>query len=257
MKKTDDINALLGKSLKLFEKFHNSTKIKELPKKEKDSKYWPKEWETVYYKGYERLDEIILPEPGSLGNASLKNVLVKRKSELEFSDVSLSIDKLSTLLHYSAGINKHDKLDVRRFYPSAGSRYPLEVYVLSTNVSEVVSGAYHYYLKEHSLEELVLFKRNSNFKKLFNQEWIHKAAITIVITALPRRSTMKYEDRGYRYILAEAGHVAQNFYLTSTALNLACCAVGGYVDDNIHELLDIDGVSESVVYVLAVGEKKT
>lgn len=256
MKKTDDINALLGKSLKLFEKFHNSTKIKKLPKKV-DSSEWPKEWKTVYYKGYERFDEFILPKPVLPKRISFKDVLVNRKSERGFSSQPLSLEKLSTLLYYGAGMKKQHEIDEKRFYPSAGSRYPLEVYILSTNVSEVVSGVYHYYLKEHSLEELVLFKRNSNFKELFSQEWVHKAAITIVITAVPRRSTMKYEDRGYRHILAEAGHLAQNLYLISSALNLACCAIGGYVDNNIHELLDIDGVNESVVYVLAVGEKKT
>ena len=64
---------------------------------------------------------------------------------------------------------------------------------------------------------------------------------------------MKYGDRGYRHVLAEAGHLAQNLYLISSALGLSCCAMGGYYDEEINNLLDIDGVGESIVYILAIG----
>jgi nitroreductase len=56
--------------------------------------------------------------------------------------------------------------------------------------------------------------------------------------------------------LVESGHIAQNFYLLSVATNLSCCAIGGYFDDALNKLLDIDGVNETVLYALAIGEKK-
>ncbi len=64
---------------------------------------------------------------------------------------------------------------------------------------------------------------------------------------------IKYKERGYRYILFEAGHLGQNIYLVSKALGLKCCAIGGFDDDKFHELLDIDGDNEAVLYAFAMG----
>ena len=70
-----------------------------------------------------------------------------------------------------------------------------------------------------------------------------------------KRTILSYGDRGYRHILVEAGHLGQNIYLNSVALGLSCCAIGGYIDDKLNSLIDVDGLNESVVYVLAVGKR--
>jgi len=54
----------------------------------------------------------------------------------------------------------------------------------------------------------------------------------------------------------EAGHLAQNIYLVTTALGLGCVAIGGFMDDEINEILEVDGVNEAVVYVIAIGRPK-
>ena len=78
--------------------------------------------------------------------------------------------------------------------------------------------------------------------------------MAIIMTAVFDRSQMKYGERGYRYMLIEAGHVGQNFCLTAEALGLKCSALGGTHDEPIERLLDIDGVTESVMYALAIGK---
>ncbi len=252
MNKKFDLNKLLNKPTALFEKYHQKSKIISLSKDNLDPKKWPKEWKTVNYKGYGRLDEIKLPPPQIKINMPLTTVLAQRSSGRKFSVKPIKLSYLSTLLYHSAGINKTDREKViRRFYPSAGGRYPLEAYFLSLNC-EIKNGLYHYYLKNHSLETLVLFKK-LELNKYFSQPWIVKASGLIIITAVFKRNTIKYADRGYRHILIEAGHLGQNIYLVSNALCLSCCAIGGYVDDNLNQLLDIDGINESVIYVLAVG----
>ena len=40
-----------------------------------------------------------------------------------------------------------------------------------------------------------------------------------------------------------------------TALDLNTCAVAGFHDDAVHELLDVDGADESVVLLFAVGSR--
>ena len=73
------------------------------------------------------------------------------------------------------------------------------------------------------------------------------------MTAVFSRNQMKYGERGYRYVLLEAGHIGQNMYLNAAALSLKCCALGGTIDSKLEKFLDIDGITESVVYAVAFG----
>lgn len=259
MKKKDNklqsgyINQLLGKPVTASQKFHQSTKIKKLfGNGNYDPSNWPEEWKKIYYKAYGRFPEIKLPKP-ALGKVPLENALKNRKSSREFSHKPLTINHLSNLLYYSAGIILDKNGFPKRFYPSPGGRFPLEVYVLPIN-SEVKTSFYHYYVKNNSLEKIFAFKKK-DLNKITNIPWVKNAGCIVFITAVFSRNTVKYGDRGYRHVLVEAGHLAQNFYLNAAALNLGICAIGGYIDDYVNKTLELDGVEESVVYTLVVGEK--
>ena len=76
----------------------------------------------------------------------------------------------------------------------------------------------------------------------------------VFITAVFERSVFKYGDRGYRFVLLEAGHVAQNINLAVTALGLGCVNIGGFFDRDIDEFLGIDGLTHSSVYLMAIGK---
>jgi len=186
--------------------------------------------------------------PDNLPNIPLQNSLLLRSSRRAFSETPLSIQTLSSLLYYSAGV-KNDK--EKRFYPSAGARYPLETYVCSLN-TELPKGLYHYNLRGNRLE-LIGSKKTPFPASLLNQEWIQSAGCVIFVTAVFERTTMKYRDRGYRYMLMESGHLMQNFSLVSSALNLGGCIIGGFVDGQINAFLGIDGKNESVLCMYAAG----
>lgn len=245
------LNEIIGSRLFLSESFHNKTKIGKT-RTEISPEKWPDTWKTIYFKSYPRFDEIILPNPSLSSTTSLKHGLINRQSNRNFSRKPLELSTLSTLIYYSAGVKDKKLQSFSRFYPSAGGRYPLETYLISLN-TDIPKGVYHYYLKNHSLEELLTFAKFDFDKYFVPQKWIKKTACFIIIAAVFKRMTIKYGDRGYRHVLAEAGHLAQNFYLVSAALSLSCCAIGGYIEHKLEELLDIDGVDESVVYVLAIG----
>ena len=91
------------------------------------------------------------------------------------------------------------------------------------------------------------------YPKIIWQDMILKAPMVLAISAVFERTTMKYKERGIRYLFQEAGHLGQNLYLASTALGLKCCALGGFDDDSFNKLLDIDGEIEGVIYVFALG----
>jgi SagB-type dehydrogenase family enzyme len=80
------------------------------------------------------------------------------------------------------------------------------------------------------------------------------AAAYVFISAVFARSTFKYGDRGYRFILFEAGHLAQNATLTAQEMGLATTNVGGYSDRAIDRYLGVDGLNESVIYIMLLGQ---
>ncbi len=234
-----------------IQKINNSIKINKFSSEDrKPHKDWPEEWRTIYYKAYPRFKQIILPlaTPRKL---DLFESIQKRESNRDFSDKAVTIDQFSDLLYYSAGINHGDK----RMYPSAGARYPLEVYPFVFNVEGMNSGVYHYHLKTHSLETILQTLNKKGVVDQFTQTWIEKAGVVMVVTAVFDRTEMKYRARGYRHIFTEYGHLAQNMYLICAALGLCICSIGGFIDDGLNKILDIDGRIESVIGVIAIGNK--
>lgn len=247
------------KELQLSEsrKFHIRTKVRDdKPVKRTDPATWSEAWRRVFYKAYPRLDQVVLPKP-TRKKYDLKDVLMQRKSTREFSKRPVSLSAFSDLLYYSAGIKAFLKKNgsEKRFYPSAGARYPLELYPFVFNVEKIKSAVYHYHLKTHSLELLLGKPFFQQTMRQFSQPWIRKSAVLLVISAIFDRTQGKYKDRGYRHVMTEYGHMAQNIYLLSSALGLGCCSIGGFVDDGLNEILDVDGIDESVVGVVAIGNK--
>ncbi len=127
----------------------------------------------------------------------------------------------------------------------------MEIYLIAKN-SELPLGVFHYNVRTNSLEILQLLEQFDDLE-FFNQDWIVSAPLLILFTVVFDRNTIKYSTRGYRHVMQEAGHLGQNFYLVASALNLSICGIGLYIDDKLNELLDVDGVKETVVYALAVG----
>jgi SagB-type dehydrogenase family enzyme len=85
------------------------------------------------------------------------------------------------------------------------------------------------------------------------QPYIGDAAAVIVLTTVLERTLWKYSDRGYRYILLEAGHVAQNLNLVASGLGLGALNLGGFFDANLAALLGLDPEAEVPLYGIAVG----
>lgn len=252
MKKQKTLNELLATNEKdLSQQFHQSSKLRKLSR-ELPPDRWPDSWKRILYKSYPRFEEIKLPYPRIPTTISITQALGKRYSTRKFSEKPVSLDQLSTLLYYSAGLRNNE--GTRRFYPSAGFRYPLEVYIASLN-TDLEDYFYHYYVNNHSLEKLVSIERKKFFS-CFNQSWIKNSGLIVIISAVFSRTTIKYGSRGYRHILAESGHLAHNFSLIQTTIGLGSCEVGGYRDDGLNDLLDLDGKNETVVCVMGFGNKE-
>jgi len=237
-------------------KFNNYTMINHF-ESQTPSNTWPQEWKTVYYKAYPRFDQIILPLPSSK-RFELFQALSSRISIRNFSCKPVSLKQLSNLLYYSVGLKRIlvKTESESRMYPSAGARYPLEIYLFIFNVQNLENGVYHYHLKTHSLELIPSENMKSQALKQVNQEWLKESGFFIIPTAVFDRTEVKYKDRGYRHTMTEYGHIAQNVYLIGTALGLGVCSIGGFIDEGFNKILDLDGRTESIVGLIAIGSKK-
>jgi len=166
----------------------------------------------------------------------------------------LSLDELSYLLWAANGISRREMDYEFRTAPSAGALYPIETYLVINNVEDLEKGIYHYNVKHHQLEEIQLgdFGRFAAAGAL-GQEMCASAAVVFIWTAVFQRSKWKYQQRAYRYVYLDAGHIAGNLALAATSLGLGSCQIAALFDDEINELIEVDGVEESVLYMSVVG----
>nr|WP_290666662.1 SagB family peptide dehydrogenase [Ardenticatena sp.] len=191
---------------------------------------------------------------------SLGEVLRRRRSRRSFvSDSFLPQEYLATWLIRSAGLNgtlQQDDGSERplRLYPSGGALYPLELYPLLWRVRGIPPGLYHFDPYEPDLTLLNADVSHEQVCTMFlNDPMLANAIGVVFITALFPRTVFKYGERGYRFVLLEAGHLMQNILLVAEALGISTVPMGGYLDRAIEALLDIDGVEESVVYAVVFG----
>jgi SagB-type dehydrogenase family enzyme len=168
---------------------------------------------------------------------------------------------VSKLLHFTYGITgavptsqAQDQYQYFRAAPSAGALYPLEIYLVVWRIEGVESGIYHYFVADHTLEIV----RKGDFCRFvgeytFSPDIAQQSSALLIISAMFQRTMFKYNERGYRFVFLDAGHVAQNLYLMATAINCGVLPIGGFLDDELNRLLEIDGVNESVIYPIFVG----
>jgi len=207
------------------------------------------------YKDYPHARKVALPSFNRCGDMSLHEALLRRKSLRRFLDTPISLENLSCLLWSSSGIQRKEMGFAFRTVPSAGALYPVESYVVAARIAGLTNGVYHYHVKSHQLEELKLGDfSEAAARAALGQTMCAQAAAVIVYTAVFERTAWKYRQRGYRYLYIEAGHMAQNLALASISLGLGCCHVGAMFDNEINEIVGVDGYRESVVYMSAIGQ---
>jgi SagB-type dehydrogenase family enzyme len=81
------------------------------------------------------------------------------------------------------------------------------------------------------------------------------ANLVVIITAVFDRTMWRYEQRGYRYIAIEAGHVGQNLCLCAAALGLGAVPIGAFYDHELNGLLGLEP-GEAALYLVCCGVPK-
>lgn len=241
-----------------WELFHENSKLSRYQKPLSDEQVLTRMesfYETLPFEGYPITN---LPQASTLESVGLADALVNRTSTRDLTPISLSLLNLTTLLHYGYGVTRdnHGTNFPRPFrtVPSGGALYPLEIFFHASNIEELPAGLYHYNPSHHHVRLLRAGDETDGIApSVVQPEVVRETSVTIFLTAIFERSIFKYGDRGYRFTLIEAGHVAQNINLVATALGLGILNIGGFFDREIDELLGIDGVTHSTLYMLGIG----
>jgi len=179
----------------ISDKFHlvtNKTKLNYI-----STKKIPQSWITINFKTYQRLPRISFKEI-KLQKTRQSDLLSKRRSVRQFLGSAISKKELYYLLFQSSGLTYLGKSpdQSRRPYPSAGARYPLEIYPLILNCDNIEKGLYHYNVKEDVLELLLNKDLKEWISNITNGErWLEKAAVIFIITGVLDRTRVKYGDR--------------------------------------------------------------
>jgi len=182
--------------------------------------------------------DIELPGPEYDSSISIEQGLLWRRTVRAYKDEPLTLTGVSQLLWAAQGITEPTR--GLRTAPSAGARYPLEVYVVVGNVQGLKTGVYRYKPVEHELAKV----RDGDVRAelsaaALGQNHVRTGAIVIVFAAVYERTTQAYGDRGIRYVHMEAGHAAQNVYLQAISLSLATGVAGEFRDEEVKGVLNM------------------
>ena len=206
------------------------------------------------YKTYPDATRVALPQPEMSRGPAAAEAIASRRSTRSYSTRPMSLAALSQVLFLTAGVSADRWGNARRTAPSSGALYPIETYVVAHNVEDMERGVYHYAIREHELELVVAGDMRARVvAQAIEQEFLGECGVVLFLTQILQRMRPKYQDRSYRYGLLEAGHIGENGYLAAVSQGLGACGVGAFMDDQINEMLGVDGVEEAAVYMLAVG----
>lgn len=218
------------------------------------------------------LIDLVAPEDLTIGQIPLIKAIRQRRSRREYSPEPLNLEELSFLLWAAQGIEQEATQEFRqwlagtvgipvddiptllRTVPSGGACHPFENYLLVNRVEGLEPGVYRYLAIEHKL--LFLYGGEALHEKIDGKlpEMYMRSAVVFVWTVIPYRSEWRYTLVAPKMIAQESGHICQNLYLACEAIGSGTCAVGGYSQKQMDDLLGVDGEEEFTIYVAPVGK---
>jgi len=204
------------------------------------------------------LGMISLPEPQIDNGLSLWKALRERRSIRDYIREPLSKLEFSTLLWATQGITEIAPSPWFRTAPSAGALHPIDTYLMVNRVEDLEPGIYFLRVADFALE----LEKQGDFsgqiaEAALDQVVVRNAAVVFIWVAVILRSSQKYRQRAYRYIYLDCGHLGQNLYLAATAMNLGCCGIAAFFDDEVNEVVGADGQEETAIYLATVGKKES
>jgi SagB-type dehydrogenase family enzyme len=144
-----------------------------------------------------------------------------------------------------------------RTVASGGGLYPVDLYALCTGVRDLERGIYKYIstrdriirVADHEIVPKVL----GCFAVPDDVIALSRATVVFLLVGRPWRSMRKYGARGMRFLFMEAGAISQNIHLATQALGFGSVDCASVYDDELHDVLAMDGTFQSLLHTVVVG----
>lgn len=214
------------------------------------------------YKTFEGAPYIQLKADSGKSQTSFKSVSVERVSTHAFAPQQTSIEEISDLMSVTR-VARRAQTMVKglefglRQYPSAGALYPIEIYLAVLAKADLPKGIYHYSPITHRLVKVNdIQDSDAVLEKSLGDFDCHRksASLFVFLTMFSRRALVKYNARGYRFCLLEAGVLAHHISLSAGSIGLGSLHWGGYSDDLCDKLVNATPGAETMVHGLWIGK---
>lgn len=204
----------------------------------------------------DRADSLAHPESIALTKCEcpalpFSEIVAKRQSTRSWAAQTLTFDQLSSVLHYTLGVNPSPP--ARRFVPSSGGLNTVLAHIVALDVINFRSGLYTYAPNDDCL---ILVKHGDfrvwSERKLLFQRSFAKAGALLVLESNVGVTCSKYGPKGYRLSAIDTGIVCQQIYLVAASLGLNVCATGGFFEHELRQAFKMRSSSIPAL-ILAIG----
>jgi SagB-type dehydrogenase family enzyme len=209
------------------------------------------------FKFYNNIPSIPLPHEFPLPNLNV--ITMKEINQItDLENPKIDIALLSSLLFFCSGITRQINSPHGKYYmraaPATGALYPIEVYLVSENISGLQAGVYHFCPGEFSLTRL----REGDYRQFLSEtagfeEAIKNSPFTIILTSIAWRNAWKYQARSYRHWFWDSGVIIANLIATAMSFGLDTKMITGYIDKFVNELLCLGENKEASIVLAPIG----
>jgi SagB-type dehydrogenase family enzyme len=164
-----------------------------------------------------------------------------------------SLARLSRLLYFGNGLTGLIRYgpgqgQFLHAAPSAGALYPTETYVAVRDLPALAPGLYNYQVPTH---DLVLLWEDDPFDELKaacgDAARFDDSELCLIFTGLFWRSAWRYQERGYRRVLLDTGHVLANLVAYAPEVAATAHPHLGFVDPAVNGLFFFDDSVEGAL----------
>lgn len=210
------------------------------------------------YKIYSSLDPIELPRDFEESEISGLEAIAAT-GVLDGDEHIPTLRDLTQICLLSNGILKRGSHGTGRVieYRAAGgtgARYHLEIYLVCGDLPDLEAGVYQYAAHDHSLRQL----RAGDFRSVLvdatgSEPAVAEAPVTLIVTSTFWRNAWRYLNRAYRHAYWDMGTTLTNVLAVAVSAGLPAEVVFGFVDQQVNDLLDVDGEREAALSMVPLG----
>jgi SagB-type dehydrogenase family enzyme len=198
-------------------------------------------------------------DPFALDRHSCLETYVQRRSQRTYADQDFTRDDLARLLALAyppevaePGYGASGAID-GGLKPWAAHVTSCKLFPLVLNMSDLAAGAYAYDERQRQIRPIRPEDPIDLVQARFFQAEFTKAPVIVLLVGSLADCIARHGDRGYRYMLLEAGMMIQHLYLAASYLDLSASVTGSLVHDDFNQWLGLDGYHASVLMAFVAG----